>query len=111
MTVAYVIDGSNHEVCQSLIMISESHIKSLLDNSEITTKKFGDKTTVVHCILPNGFVLVESSSCVLSDEYDHSLGQSLAIERIKEKVWMLEGYLNQQRLFENSCKDEDDLPF
>lgn len=57
--------------------------------------KIGDKTTVVQVTLRNGFVITESSSCVDPANYDHELGTSIAIDRVKDKVWMLLGFLLQ----------------
>lgn len=53
------------------------------------------KTTIVHATLANGFELVASSSCVDPENYDETLGRVLALEKVKDQVWMLLGFLLQ----------------
>lgn len=58
--------------------------------------KFG-KTTIATCVLPNGFIIVESSSCVDPSNYDEEIGRSICVDRIRNKVWELEGYVLQSK--------------
>ena len=60
---------------------------------DVTT--IGGKTTVVRAVLRNGFELVESSSCVSAENYDQELGASICLEKIRDKVWFLLGFLLQ----------------
>ena len=53
----------------------------------------GGKCTVVRAILRNGFAIVESSECVSAENYDEKMGEEICMERIKNKVWMLLGFL------------------
>ena len=62
---------------------------------ETWTETMGDKTTVVRALLRNGFEIVESSSCVSPENYDEALGRNICMEKIREKVWMLLGFLLQ----------------
>ena len=59
------------------------------------TDTVGDKTTVVQAVLRNGFVLVEASSCVNPENYDERIGQEICMNKIKDKVWLLLGFLLQ----------------
>ena len=59
------------------------------------TYTLGDKCTVVRAVLRNGFELVESSACVSAENYDESLGHDICIEKIRDKVWFLLGFLLQ----------------
>ena len=43
----------------------------------------------------NGFEIVESSSCVSAENYDETLGVQICMEHIKDKIWMLLGFLLQ----------------
>ena len=54
----------------------------------------GDKCTVVRAVLRNGFEIVESSACVSAD-YDEAMGAEICLEKIKDKVWFLLGFLLQ----------------
>ena len=62
---------------------------------ETWTQTLGDKCTVVRAKLRNGFEIVESSACVSAENYDEKLGHEICMEKIKDKVWMLLGFLLQ----------------
>lgn len=62
---------------------------------ETWTETLGEKTTVVRAVLRNGFEIVESSSCVSPENYDEAMGRDICLERIREKVWELLGFLLQ----------------
>ena len=72
--------------------VTEGEIALIVAASAYTVAKLGEKTTVVHMTLPNGFELVESSSCVDSANYDGRIGEDICKRRLIDKVWMLEGY-------------------
>jgi len=55
----------------------------------------GNKCTVVRATLRNGFEIVESSACVSPENYDEKLGAEICMEKIKDKVWFLLGFLLQ----------------
>lgn len=86
--------------------ITQEHIDRMLNNSTFLSEKMGEKTTVVMCRLPNGFVIVESSSCVDPLNYDHELGLAMCRKRIEEKVWLLEGYRLQCEMAINGSGED-----
>lgn len=49
--------------------------------------------SVVLAKLRNGFTIVEDSACVDPANYDQSLGEHYALEKVKRKVWELLGFL------------------
>lgn len=63
--------------------------------SSVHTTTLGDKTTVVRAVLRNGFEIVEASSCVSPENYDEEIGRDICLGKIKDKVWMLLGFLLQ----------------
>ena len=73
--------------------ISAEMVERFIDHHEAVT--MGGKTTVVRAVLKNGFVIVESSSCVSAENYDEKLGEEICMERIRNKVWELLGFLLQ----------------
>lgn len=93
--------------------ISAEMVERFIDHHETVT--MGGKTTVVRAVLKNGFVIVESSSCVSAENYDEKLGEEICMERIRNKVWELLGFLlqtavggvNGEAAAENCCCDED----
>ena len=62
---------------------------------ETWTQTAGDKTTIARALLRNGFEIVEASSCVSPENYDETMGREICIKKIKDKVWMLLGFLLQ----------------
>ena len=82
----------------SEIKVTQEQVEAIIAASQVEDVKLGDKTTVVHITLPNGFVIVQSSSCVDPDNYDHELGKKICLDRIKDKIWELEGYLLQSKI-------------
>ena len=93
--------------------ISAEMVERFIDHRETVT--MGGKTTVVRAVLKNGFVIVESSSCVSAENYDEKLGEEICMERIRNKVWELLGFLlqtavggvNGEAAAENHCCAED----
>lgn len=73
--------------------VSQGMVDDFIASTEITT--MGDKCTVVRAILRNGFEIVESSACVSAENYDEKLGAEICLEKIKNKVWLLLGFLLQ----------------
>lgn len=61
----------------------------------VDVQTMGEKTTVVRATLKNGFEIVEASSCVSKENYDEEMGRNICMKKIKDKVWMLLGFLLQ----------------
>ena len=78
--------------------ITKEYVESILAASTIKDLKWDGKTTVVSATLPNGFTILEHSSCVSPENYDHEIGKNIALKRIADKIWELEGYLLQEKL-------------
>ena len=74
------------------VRITQEQVAALIEASKVEDVKLGEKTTVVSVTLPNGFVIVQSSSCVDPANYDHELGKQICMKRAEDKVWELEGY-------------------
>ena len=93
--------------------ISAEMVERFIDHHETVT--MGGKTTVVRAVLKNGFVIVESSSCVSAENYDEKLGEEICMERIRNKVWELLGFLLQtavggvsgEAAAGDRCRDEE----
>jgi hypothetical protein len=79
--------------------VTQEQINKLLEEAEIDIKTIFGKVTVVTVQLKNGFTVVKSSACVDPDNYDEKIGAEICLERIKNELWQLEGYLLQNELF------------
>ena len=83
--------------------ITQEYIDDIISDSDIDVYTVFDKCTIVACRLPNGFVIVESSACVDPKNYDEKLGFDICMNKIKDKVWELEGYILQETLNAEDC--------
>lgn len=72
--------------------IEVGSIESIFGNAVKEVQTVFGKCTVVACKLENGFVIVESSACVDPTNYNLELGVKICEEKIKNKLWELEGY-------------------
>ena len=62
---------------------------------------FEDSCLTVCCLtLKNGFTVTGESACVSPENFNAEIGQKIAKENARNKIWMLEGYLLKQRISE-----------
>ena len=62
---------------------------------------FKDSCLTVCCMtLQNGFTVTGESACASPENFDIELGEEIAYKNARDKIWMLEGYLLKQRLYE-----------
>lgn len=59
-----------------------------------------DVLTVCVLTLENGFTVTGESACASPANYNKEIGDRIARDNAKEKIWVLEGYLLKQKLFE-----------
>jgi hypothetical protein len=85
----------------SNVKVTQDQINSILAESEMKIFKIFDKCTVVICKLPNGFIITESSACVDPENFDEVIGYEICMERITNKIWELEGYALQKKVYED----------
>lgn len=83
---AYMKVGNNNT-------IEESNVNDFIVKYDV--QKWGDKTTVVHATLANGFIITEASSCVDPANFNMDIGQSICKEKIQNQVWSMLGFLLQ----------------
>lgn len=90
---AYLPVSINENLKTAAPSISRQMVDDFIDSTEVRT--MGDKCTVVRATLCNGFEIVESSACVSAENYDEGLGAEICIEKIKDRIWFLLGFLLQ----------------
>ena len=61
---------------------------------------------LIVCCLPlrNGFTVTGESACASPANFNAELGQKIAREKARDKIWALEGYLLKQMLHEAQVK-------
>lgn len=73
-----------------------------LIDSKIRTTHFwvvpGTTVTVCALILENGFVVVGESAAASPENFDPEIGETVARDRARAKIWPLEGYLLRDML-------------
>lgn len=68
---------------------------------EKTFHVFGDTCLTVCCLtLVNGFTVTGESACASPENFNAEIGEKIAFENARDKIWALEGYLLKQKLFE-----------
>ncbi|WP_373767242.1 Gp49 family protein [Glaesserella sp.] len=75
------------EDIQSVIVKAEYH-------------RLTDKLTTCVLTLQNGYTVTGESACIDATNYVQEIGEKIAYENAMNKVWQLEGYLLQQKIFE-----------
>lgn len=60
----------------------------------------GTTLTVCALKLKNGFVVTGESAAASPENFNAEIGKKIARQNAREKIWMLEGYLLKQQLFE-----------
>ena len=80
--------------------VTKEQIHNLLKTADREVYTSFGKVTIVVLRLKNGFTLVESSGCVDPKNYDEAYGVEICLEKMEDKLWYLEGYLLQNKLFE-----------
>jgi hypothetical protein len=64
---------------------------------------FGTTCLTVCCLtLKNGFTVTGESACASPENFNAEIGEKIAFDQARNKIWMLEGYLLKQKLFEQS---------
>lgn len=87
--------------------VTQEKINRLLETAECESMTLFEKCFVLSVRLENGFVITESSACVDPKNYDVEIGRELCLKKIEAKLWELEGYALQKRLFEGGAQYEN----
>lgn len=90
---SYLPLSVNEDLKTAAPSISPQMVYDFIAETEVIT--MGGKTTVVRATLRNGFTIVEASSCVSPENYDEKMGADICLGHIKDKIWMLLGFLLQ----------------
>ena len=83
--------------------VTLDQIKSILDSAETEEIVFWDKEVVVSYKLYNGFTIIGRGACVDPVNFNIEIGRTVAREQAENKLWELEGYLLQNKVYNNSC--------
>lgn len=90
--------------------VTLEQINKIISETKFEYQTAFGKMTIASAKLPNGFVIVESSSCVDPANYDEKMGRDICREKIINKLWELEGYRLQDKLH-RSAGERDLMDF
>ena len=60
----------------------------------------GSQLTVCCITLQNGFTVTGESACASPENFNQMIGEKIAYDNARQKIWALEGYLLKQKLYE-----------
>ena len=89
--------------------VEKHQIDKIIADTTFKIEKAFDKCTVVSAKLPNGFIITESSSCVDPRNYSEKLGYEICREKIINKIWELEGYVLQNKLYNKKIQEDNEV--
>lgn len=71
--------------------------------------RFEGTTVTVCCLrLRNGYCVIGESAAASPENFDQEIGNKVARDNARNKIWALEGYLLKQRLFD--AEEYENLP-
>lgn len=65
-----------------------------------------DLLTFCVIVLKNGFTVTGESACASPENFDAKIGQKIAYQNAREKIWVLEGYLLKEKLYQAKLDEQ-----
>ena len=90
---AFISLENNPDLKSDKPSISQQMVDDFIVKVEVLRDPCLDRTAIVKATLKNGFIIVESSSCVSVENYDEEIGKEICMNAIKDKVWSYLGFL------------------
>lgn len=78
--------------------LTQEDINAKIKDAKFTILEDG-RTTICNLYLENGFTVRGESACVSKENFNQAIGEQIAFENAKEKVWELEGYLLAEDIY------------
>ena len=79
--------------------LTPEYIDSVIAGETYTNLPDG-RTVICQLTLKNGYTIEGKSACVSKDNFNQEIGNKIARQNAREKIWELEGYLLKQKLSE-----------
>lgn len=85
--------------------LTPAHIQSVILREEYKTIAFPN-TIVTECylVMANGWVVIGHSAAVVMEQFVAEIGRKLARAKAVDQVYILEGYLMKQRMYEKQLE-------
>lgn len=84
--------------------ITGLHIDNLIEKETYTILPSG-KVMVCELTLQNGFTVRGEAAVVSLANFNEAIGQTISYKNARDKIWELEGYLLQEKLWKEANKD------
>lgn len=85
--------------------ITRVQLDNLLDSATVEKHLFhGGKSMILSYKLPCGFTVDGRAALININEFDDTIGETVAREDAIDQLWKLEGYRKQWQLYENSLE-------
>lgn len=65
-----------------------------------------DLLTFCVIVLKNGFTVTGESACASPENFNAEIGQKVAYENARNKIWQLEGYLLKEKLYQAELDEQ-----
>lgn len=75
--------------------LTPNDIDNMFDAGKVFITTIGEKTTLVHVVLPTGFEMVEASACVDPRNYSEEYGAEICMGKVRYRLWDLMGFVLQ----------------
>ena len=98
---------SENEVEEIIITEDLTAPRVSMDSITETIKKvdyhvFNGVLTICCLTLRNGFTAIGDSACASPENFNKELGEKIAYDKARGKIYQLEGYLLKERLFDGT---------
>ena len=77
--------------------LTPDHIDSVIVDETYTNLPDG-RTVICQLTLKNGYTIDGKSACVSKENFNQEIGNKIARQNAREKIWELEGYLLKEKL-------------
>lgn len=79
--------------------LTPEHIDSVILKTQYHVFE-GSQLTVCCITLNNGFTVTGESACASPENFNKEIGEQIAYDNARDKIWQLEGYLLKQQLYQ-----------
>ena len=80
--------------------LTPAAIDAVIKDKTFTNLPSG-KCVICEITLLNGYTVRGESACVSPENFDQEIGNEIAFTNARDKIWQLEGYLLQEKLFQD----------
>lgn len=79
--------------------VTQEQINELVEKAEVEYATRFEKSLIATFKFENGWVETVDASCIDPANFNEEIGREIVMERIKNKMWELEGYALQKKVY------------